>query len=56
MYEEDGVMVDVQYNSEYELFVIKNWNDKVMKPIDFESNDLSNCIPTDLLLNGFKEE
>jgi hypothetical protein len=56
MYEEDGVAVDVHYNSEYELFVIKNWNDKVMKPIGFESNDLSNCIPKELLLNGFKED
>jgi hypothetical protein len=27
-----------------------------MKPIGFESNDLSNCIPADLLLNGFKED
>lgn len=56
MYEEDGIMVDVQYNSEYELFVIKNFNDKVMKPIDFESNDLSNCIPTELLEKGFQDE
>jgi hypothetical protein len=45
---------EVEFNSEYELFVIKNWNDKVMKPIDFESNDLSSCIPASLLLNGFK--
>jgi hypothetical protein len=56
MYEEDGVMVDVQYNSEYELFVIKNWNDKVMKPIGFESNDLSNCIPKELLEKGFQDD
>lgn len=56
MYEEDGIQVVVEYNSEYELFVIKNLKDKVMKPIDFESNDLSNCIPADLLLNGFKED
>jgi hypothetical protein len=53
MYEEDGIPVQVEFNSEYELFVIKNWNDKVMKPIDFESNDLSNCIPKELLENGF---
>jgi hypothetical protein len=56
MYEQDGVQVVVEYNSEYELFVIKNLKDKVMKPIGFESNDLSNCIPADLLLNGFKED
>lgn len=55
-YEEDGIPVTVEYNSDYELFVIKNWNDKVMKPIDFESNDLSNCIPAELLENGFVTE
>ncbi len=55
-YEEDGIPVQVEFNSEYELFVIKNWNDKVMKPIDFESNDLSNCIPKELLENGFVTE
>jgi hypothetical protein len=53
MYEEEGSVVNVEYNSEYELFVVKNWNDKVMKPIGFESNDLSNCIPKELLENGF---
>lgn len=56
MYEEDGVQVTVEYDCNYELFVIKNLKDKVMKPIGFESNDLSNCIPADLLQNGFKED
>ena len=56
MYEEDGVFVEVEYNSEYELFIIKNCKDKVMKPIGFESNDLSNCIPAELLENGFVTE
>lgn len=55
-YEEDGVQVTVEYKSDFELFVIKNMKDKIMKPIGFESNDLSNCIPEDLLLNGFKED
>lgn len=55
-YEEEGIPVNVEYNSEYELFVIKNWNDKVMKPIGFESNDLSNCIPKKLLEKGFQDE
>ena len=56
MYEEEGIPVQVDFNSEYELFVIKNCNDKVMKPIDFESNDLSNCIPKELLQKGFVDE
>lgn len=55
-YEQEGTQVYVEYNSDYELFVIKNLKDKVMKPVGFESNDLSNCIPKDLLLNGFKED
>ena len=55
-YEQEGTQVTVEYNSDYELFVIKNLKDKVMKPVGFESNDLSNCIPKDLLLNGFKED
>lgn len=55
-YEEEGTQVTVEYNSDYELFVIKNLKDKVMKPVGFESNDLSDCIPEDLLLNGFKED
>jgi hypothetical protein len=55
-YEQEGKQVTVDYKAEYELFVIKDLKDKVMKPIGFESNDLSNCIPEDLLLNGFKED
>lgn len=55
-YEQEGVQVNVEYNSACELFVIKNMKDKIMKPVGFESNDLSNCIPEDLLLNGFKED
>lgn len=53
-YMSQGVAVTAEYNTEYEVFVIKNKQDKVMKPISFESNDLSNCIPIDLLMNGFQ--
>lgn len=56
MYEQEGTQVIVEYKSDYELFVIKNMKDKIMKPVGFESNDLSNCIPEDLLTNGFKED
>jgi hypothetical protein len=51
-----GVFVTAEYNTEYEVFVVKNKQDKVMKPASFESNDLSNCIPADLLLNGFESK
>jgi hypothetical protein len=49
-----GVPVDVQYNEEYQVFVVKNEQDKVMKPFSFKSNDLSNCIPEELLNKGFE--
>ena len=55
-YEQEGIVVKVEYNSDYDLFVVKNTKDKIMRPIDFESNDLSNCIPTELMMNGFKED
>lgn len=53
-YEQEGVPVFVEYNKEGDCFVIKNWNDKIMKPVGFVSNDLSNCIPADLLEKGFE--
>lgn len=53
-YEQEGVAVFVEYNKEGDCFVIKNWNDKIMKPLGFVSNDLSNCIPADLLEKGFE--
>jgi hypothetical protein len=53
-YETKGVKVKVEYNSSYDLFVIKNESDKVMKPTGFESNNLANCIPLNLLMDGFK--
>lgn len=53
-YEQEGIPVSVEYNKEGDCFVIKNWNDKIMKPLGFVSNDLSNCIPTDLLEKGFE--
>ena len=49
-----GVAVTAEYNTEYEVFVVKNKQDKVMKSVSFENNDLSNCIPVDLLLHGFE--
>ena len=53
-YGKQGSFVTVEYNKKHQVFVVKNKEDKVMKPLGFESNDLSNCIPSDLLLNGFE--
>jgi NTP pyrophosphatase (non-canonical NTP hydrolase) len=47
MYHNKGVKVSVEYNSEYEMFVIKDENGKVRKPVYYVSNDLVDCIPED---------
>ena len=53
---EKGVECRAEYNEEYELYVIKDANDKVRKPLDFVSNDLLDCIPEVLVKQGFDKE
>jgi uncharacterized protein YkuJ len=53
-FESEGITVNVTYNIAYDMFVIKDLQDKVRKPINFKSNDLSNCIPLEVLDNGFE--
>lgn len=52
--EAKGETVNVTYNSAYDMFVIKDLQDKVRKPFNFQSNDLSSCIPMFVLSNGFE--
>lgn len=51
-----GVECRAEYNEDYELYVIKDANDKVRKPLDFVSNDLLDCIPDALIHEGFDKE
>lgn len=53
-FEADNINVSVTYNSTYDLFVIKDDQDKVRKPINFVSNDLDDCVPMFVLSNGFE--
>lgn len=53
---EKGVECRAEYNADYELYVIKDSNDKVRKPLDFVSNDLLDCIPEVLVKEGFDKE
>lgn len=50
----NSINARTDYNAQYNVFVIKDSNDKVRKPWNFESNDLTCCIPEELK-NGFKE-
>lgn len=47
-YFENGIKVRTEYNSKYRVFVIKDEDDKVRKPLDFVSTDLSNYVPNGL--------
>lgn len=53
---EQGVDCNFEYNEEYQVYVIKDTNDKVRKPLDFVSNDLLDCIPEVLAKEGFNKE
>ena len=53
---EKGVDCNFEYNEGYEVYVIKDTNDKVRKPLDFVSNDLLDCIPEVLVKEGFDKE
>ena len=51
-----GAEVTVEYNPKYDLYVLKDKNQKVRKPWNFDSNDLTECIPVQLMLDGFEDE
>ena len=51
-----GTEVTVEYNPKYDLYVLKDKQQKVRKPWNFQSNDLTECIPVQLMLNGFEDE
>lgn len=47
-YKEQGVKVYADYNSEHNLFVIKDMNNKIRKPVGFVSNSLVQFIPKEV--------
>lgn len=51
MYDEKGIKVKYDFNTDYGCYSLKNSDNKVMKPYGFVPNDLSNCVPKD---NFFK--
>lgn len=55
MYSSRSENVKMEYNQKYDVFVLKDANDKVRKPWDFVSNDLSCCVPENLQQHGFGE-
>ena len=54
MYEDNGIQVTSSYYEDNKVYVIKNTNDKVMKPFGFVGTDLTKYVPVDLI-NEFKK-
>ena len=47
-YKNKGINVKVSYNEDYEVYVIKDENDKVRKSVNFVKADVSSCVPEEL--------
>lgn len=47
-YKAKEIEVNISYNDIYEVYVIKDENDKVRKSVNFVKADISECIPSDL--------
>ena len=50
---EKGIEARIEYNSEYNLYCIKDTNNKIRKPVDYKSVVLDDCLPPKLALVGF---
>jgi NTP pyrophosphatase (non-canonical NTP hydrolase) len=45
-YADKGIKVTWSFNNEYKCYVLFDENNKVRKPVDYISVDLSDCVPT----------
>ena len=47
-YKQKGIDVNISYNADYEVYVIKDASNKVRKSLNFVKADVSSCVPSDL--------
>lgn len=47
-YEAKGIPVKISYNELYDVYVLKDENNKVRKSVKFVKADLSSCVPSEL--------
>lgn len=52
----ENITTSVTFNDNHGVYIIKDANSKIRKPIDFKSVDLVDCVPTYLLINRFQKE
>jgi hypothetical protein len=53
-YERKGVHTVVEFNVKHQIWVVKNkLTNKVLKPVNFESNDLTSCVPETFIEKGW---
>lgn len=47
-YKQKGIEVNISYNETYDVYVLKDENDKVRKAVNFVKADVSSCVPEEL--------
>jgi hypothetical protein len=53
-YIKNNTLISAIWSDKYKCFVLKDADDKVRKPIDYEPNNLKDCVPEDLIEKGFQ--
>lgn len=52
----NGVICRVEFNEKHGMYLVKNSQEKICKPITFESVNLKECVPANLIIHGFTKE
>lgn len=47
-----GVKCNISYDEDYDVFVIKDENQKVRKPVDYKKADISKFVPSSFITNN----
>lgn len=47
-YESKGIEVNISYNETYDVYILKDENNKVRKDVNFVKADVSSCVPEEL--------
>lgn len=55
-YKRKGVDVKVSYNQTYQVYMLKDTNNKLRKPSSFIDVEIKDLIPSEILLKGFPSE
>lgn len=56
VFNSQGIAVKAEYNIDFDVWSFKDKNNKVRKPFTFKPNDLTDCVPCNILKLGFVDK